>query len=88
MDVVLTPDQQDLIREAIASGRYQSEQDAVREALAQWEQAEIHRRNILSALDESEEDDRTGRYADYTDESLPQLAAELKREGRALRRQP
>lgn len=43
MDVTLTPDQQALVRDAIAAGRLQGEQDAVREALAMWEQRERSR---------------------------------------------
>jgi len=88
MEVALTPDQQALIRQAIESGRFRQEEDAVREALFLWEQRERSRADILSALDESEADEEAGRYADYTTETLPRLADELKHEGRNLRRRP
>ena len=39
---------------------------------------------ILAALDEAEVDIGAGRYADYTDATLPVLADELKREARSL----
>jgi len=41
---------------------------------------------MLSALDEAESDLKAGRYSDYTDETLPKLAEELKREARADRK--
>ena len=37
MDVQFTPDQEAFVRQAIASGRYQTAEDAVRDALARWE---------------------------------------------------
>ena len=40
---------------------------------------------LRAALDEAEADLEAGHYTDYTNETLPQLADELKREGRALR---
>jgi hypothetical protein len=40
---------------------------------------------LHAALDEAEADLAAGNYADYTDEMLPALAEELKRDARALR---
>jgi len=60
----------------------------VKEVLSLWEERELARAGILAALDESEADEEAGRYADYTNETLPHLADELKREGRTLRRRP
>ena len=88
MEVALTPDQRTLIRQAIESGRFRREEDAVREALSLWEERELSRQRILSALDEAEADEEAGRYAEYTNETLAQLADELKREGRNQRRRP
>ena len=85
MDVQLTPDQKAFIRHAIESGRLKGEADAVKEALALWEERERSRIEIISALNDAEADLEAGQYADYTDASLPQLAAELKREARELR---
>ena len=85
MEVALTPDQHTLIRQAIESGRFRREEEAVKEALSLWEERELARAGILAALDESEADEEAGRYADYTNETLPQLADELKREGRNRR---
>lgn len=87
MDVQLTPDQKAFVRQAIESGRLTHEEDAVRETLSLWEEREHSRMQILVALDEAEADVRTGRFADYTPDTLPQLAEDLKREARKLRQQ-
>jgi putative addiction module CopG family antidote len=54
MEVRLTPDQEAFVREGIASGRYQSEADAVKDALALWEERERRRAEILAAVDKAE----------------------------------
>jgi Arc/MetJ-type ribon-helix-helix transcriptional regulator len=87
MKVDFTPDQEALIRQAIANGRYHTPEDAVHDAMARWEESERSRIEMLAALDESESDLQAGRYTDYTDATLPQLANELKREARAERKQ-
>jgi Arc/MetJ-type ribon-helix-helix transcriptional regulator len=85
MQVEFSPDQEALIRRAIANGRYQSPADAVQEAMARWEDDERARIEILASLDEAEADLKAGRYTDYTDATLPMLAEELKREARVRR---
>ena len=49
-------DQQAFIRQAIDSGRYQTPEDAVRDAMARWEEHERSRVELLAALDEAEDD--------------------------------
>ena len=88
MEVHFTPEQEAFIRKAVAHGRYRTAEDAVRDALTRWENSERTRAELTAALDEAEADLEAGRYTDYTDETLPELAAELKREARALRQQP
>jgi putative addiction module CopG family antidote len=87
MEVRFTPDpdQEAFIRQAIASGRYRTAEDAVRDAMAHWEQDERARVELPAAFDEAESDLQAGRYADYMDETLPGLADELKREAREQR---
>jgi putative addiction module CopG family antidote len=85
MEVQLTPDQEAFIKHAIDSGRLHREEDAVREALSLWEERERARVELRAAFDEAEVDLEAGHYTDYTNETLPQLADELKREARALR---
>jgi Arc/MetJ-type ribon-helix-helix transcriptional regulator len=53
MDVHLTPDQKAFARRAIESGRLHSEQDAVQEALALWEERERQRTEFLLTLDDA-----------------------------------
>ena len=88
MEVHFTPDQEALIRRGIATGRYRTAEDAVQDAMARWEEGERTRIEVLASLDEAEGDLETGRYTDYTDETLPRLADELKREARAQGEQP
>jgi putative addiction module CopG family antidote len=85
MEVHFTPDQKAFIRRAIESGRFTCEEDAVQQALSLWEERERTRAELLAALDEAETDLQAGRYNEYTDETLPKLADELRREGRVLR---
>jgi putative addiction module CopG family antidote len=85
MELQLTPDQEAFIRKAIARGRYPSVEDAVRDALARWEESERTRLELLAALDEAEADLEAGRYTDHTGKTLPRLAEELKREARETR---
>ena len=82
MEVQLTPDQEALIRQAVASGRYLSAEAAVRDAMARWEERERARVELLATLDAAEADLDAGRYTDYTDATLPRLGDELKREAR------
>jgi Arc/MetJ-type ribon-helix-helix transcriptional regulator len=85
MEVHLSADQQAFVRQVVASGRLQGEEEAVQEAFALWEERERRRIEILAGLDAAELDIASGRYSDYTDEMLPQLGEDLKREARVLR---
>jgi hypothetical protein len=58
----------------------------VEEALSLWEDRERSRLELLASLDEAESDLEAGQYNDYTNEKLPNLAAELKGEARAFAR--
>jgi putative addiction module CopG family antidote len=85
MQFTPTPDQEAFIRQAIASGRYRTPEDALRDAMARWEESERARTELLAAFEEAEADLEVGQYADYTEATLPQLAQELKREARLER---
>ena len=87
MKVQVTADQEALIRQAVASGRYGSAEDVLRDAMARWEESERARVETLAALEEAEADLEPGRFTDYSEDALPELARELKRAARA-RRQP
>ena len=84
MEVQLTPDQKAFVRQAIESGRLRREEDAVREALALWEERERRRLEILVAVDRSEASlaRREGRIV-TTPEEAKQLADDVRRRGLA-----
>ena len=83
MDVHLTPDQKAFARRAIESGRLHSEEDAVEEALALWEERERQRAEFLLTLDDARASLARGEGHVITQESLQQLASEVKQRGRA-----
>jgi putative addiction module CopG family antidote len=83
MNVNLTPDQKAFVRDAIASGRLHGEEDAIREALALWERRERARAEILAAVDTAESALARGEGRVITQESMRDLAAEVKQRGRA-----
>jgi putative addiction module CopG family antidote len=82
MRVELTPDQEAFIRQAIKDGRVGSTQDAVQEALQLWEKRERRRAEILAAVDEAEVSISSGQGMLMNEESMRNLAEEVKRRGR------
>lgn len=83
MDVQLTPDQLAFIHDAMQNGRLHSEEDAVKEALVLWEERERTRARILAAVDESEASLAGGAGRAITQQSMIDLANDVKRQGRA-----
>jgi Arc/MetJ-type ribon-helix-helix transcriptional regulator len=83
MEVHLTPDQKAFVRQAIESGRLLREEDAVKEALSLWEQRERTRAEILLAVDDAEASLARGEGRILTQESMRELAENVKRRGRA-----
>jgi putative addiction module CopG family antidote len=82
MEVQLTPDQKAFVRQAIQSGRLHREEDAVQEALALWEERERTRAEILVAVDEAEASLARGEGRIITQQSMRDLAGEVKQRGR------
>lgn len=83
MDVRLTPDQEAFARRAIESGRLRSEQDAVQEALALWEERERQRAEFLLTLDDARASLTRGEGRPVTQKSMEQLSREVRERGRA-----
>jgi Arc/MetJ-type ribon-helix-helix transcriptional regulator len=83
MEVQLTSDQKAFARRAVESGRLPSEEAAVREALALWEERERGRVEFLSTLDQARASLARGEGRVITQESMRDLAAEVKERGRA-----
>ena len=82
MEVELTADQKAFIRQAIESGRFQRAEDAVREALALWEERERRRAEILAAVDTADASLARGEGRAVTQESMRELANDVKQRGR------
>ena len=83
MEVQLTSDQQAFARRAVESGRLHSEEEAVREALALWEERERRRMAFLATLDDARASLARGEGLIVTQETMRQLATEVRERGRA-----
>ena len=83
MNVHLTPDQKAFARRAIESGRFHSEEDVVQEALTLWEERERQRAEFLLTLEDARAALAHGEGRVITQESVQQLASEVKERGRA-----
>ena len=84
MEVQITADQEAFVRQAIATGRYQSSEDATRDAMLCWKQQERTRLMLSTSFDEAENDLDNGRLIDHPGKSA--LADELKSKAREFRR--
>ena len=78
MNVDLTPDQRAFVQKAIESGRFNREEEAVKEALALWEERERRRLEILAMVDEADASLARGEGREITEESMKALAEEIK----------
>ena len=82
MEVELTSDQMAFVRQAIQSGRLRCEEEAVQEALALWEERERARAEILAAVEVAEASLARGEGRVITQQSMRDLAAQVKQRGR------
>jgi putative addiction module CopG family antidote len=82
MEVHLTADQEAFVRQAIATGRFQRAEDAVREALMVWEERERRRAETLVAVDAAEASIARGAGRAITQASMRDLADRVKKRGR------
>jgi len=83
MEVQLTSDEMAFARRAVESGRLQNEQEAVREALALWEERERQRVELLATLDDAKASLARGEGRVITQQSMRELASEVAERGRA-----
>jgi putative addiction module CopG family antidote len=84
MEVRLTPDQEAFVRQGIEAGRFQSEADAIAEALSLWEERERTRAEILAAVDLAEASLARGEgRVIATEQDARDLASEISQRGRA-----
>jgi len=82
MQVRITPDQEAFIRRAIEAGRFGRAEDAVEEALSLWEERERKRAEFLATLDDAKASIARGEGQVTTQESMRNLATDVKRRGR------
>ena len=78
MDVELTGDQRAFVQKAIESGRFSREEEAVKEALALWEERERRRLELLASLDEADASFARGEGIPVTEQSVTALIEEAK----------
>lgn len=83
MEVQLTSDQSAFARRAVEDGRLPGEEDAVREALALWEERERQRAEFIATLDDARACLARGEGRVITQESMRELSAEVRERGRA-----
>lgn len=85
MEVRPTPDQEALIRAAIDAGRFDSAEEAVKEALALWEEREraTALAELRASLDEAEASIDRGEGIEITPESMRQLVKDVMERCRA-----
>ncbi len=83
MEVQFTPDQQAFIRQAIETGRLPNEEAAVRQALSLWEERERIRVELLAGVDDAEASLAHGEGRIINQQSMRELAEEVKQRGRA-----
>jgi putative addiction module CopG family antidote len=84
MEIRLSPDQEELIRQAIEAGRFKNAEDAVQEALLLWEQRERQAAlaEFRATLDAAEASIGRGEGIPITQQFMRDLAADVKRRGR------
>lgn len=83
MQVEFTPEQSSFIELGIQQGRFNSREDAVRQALAQWEKRERARIELLASLDLADKSLDAGEGEEYTLENLSSLVESVKTHGMA-----
>jgi putative addiction module CopG family antidote len=83
MQIDLTPEQQDFIRQAVESGRFERAEDAVQAAMTLWVERERRRAEILAAVDIAKASIDRGEGIEISQESMRSLAEQVKRRGRA-----
>jgi Arc/MetJ-type ribon-helix-helix transcriptional regulator len=83
MELDLTPDQRAFARRAIENGRLRSEEEAVKEAMALWEERERQRAEFLLTFADARASLARGEGRTITDDSMRELANEVKQRGRS-----
>jgi Arc/MetJ-type ribon-helix-helix transcriptional regulator len=83
MQVELTPSQSSFVNLGIQEGRFRDSEEAVQQALAQWEKRERARIELLTSLDLAEQSLDAGEGETYASETLQKLVASVQEHGAA-----
>lgn len=83
MQVQLTPEQNSFVELGIQEGRFRDSEEAVRQALAQWEKRERARVELLASLDLAEDSLDAGAGESYSLETLHELTDSVRQRGTA-----
>ena len=81
MQVQLTQAQSSFVDLGIQEGRFRDSEEAVRQALAQWEKRERTRVELIASLDLAEQSLDAGEGESYTSETLHELVESVKMRG-------
>jgi antitoxin ParD1/3/4 len=82
MNVSLTPELEKLVQEKVASGLYQTASEVVREGLRLLKERDDRQTSLREAIQEGLTQLETGKYQEYTDDTLADLAQAVKDRGR------
>jgi antitoxin ParD1/3/4 len=82
VQITLTPEQEEFVRQAVRTGRLHRAEDVVREALSLWQERERGRAEFLASLDDADASLDRGEGIPITQESTRALAEDVKRRGR------
>jgi len=90
MNVSLTPELEKLVQEKVASGLYQTASEVVREGLRLLKERDDRQTSLREAIQEGLTQLETGKYQEYTVDTLADLAQAVKDRGRQrlAQRQP
>jgi antitoxin ParD1/3/4 len=82
MNVSLTPELEKLVQEKVASGLYQTASEVVREGLRLLKERDDRQTALREAIQEGLTQLGTGKYQEYTADTLADLAQAVKDRGR------
>jgi antitoxin ParD1/3/4 len=82
MNVSLTPELERLVQEKVASGLYQTASEVVREGLRLLKERDDSQTALREAIQEGLTQLETGKYQEYTADTLADLAQAVKDRGR------
>ncbi len=85
MTVLLTREQETLIKEQLSKGRYTSEDAVIDEALSLLQRHEKALEKLRAEIQEGLDDLTSGRSRSYNKETAHELANEIKQRGRELK---